>query len=196
LSNAIMRSGDGGCVVPESWGMVHLGWGFGGFEETIPRAKSCREPPSARVEESVLSDRERLFLDRRRVGHLATADGSGVPHVVPVCYALRENTLYIAVDEKPKRPGALLKRLRNIDANAAVAVVVDRYDENWARLGWVMLRGRAEILTEGPEHEDAQALVRSRYEQLRAMRIETLPVIAVRIERATSWGDLSVAEET
>ena len=71
-------------------------------------------------------------------------------------------------------------------------MVVDRYDEDWARLGWVMLRGRAEILSEGIEHEQAQALLRSRYPQLRAMEIAQYPVIAVRIERTTSWGDLSV----
>jgi hypothetical protein len=73
-----------------------------------------------------------------------------------------------------------------------VAVIVDRYDEDWARLGWVMLRGHAEILHEGQEHRDAQALLRSRYPQLGAMEIATYPVIAVRIERTTSWGNLSV----
>src|SRR5262249_50593573 len=97
------------------------------------------------------------------------------------------------VDEKPKRrPGAALKRLRNIAENPAVAVVVDRYDEDWARLGWGMLRGHAEILREGTEHRDAQGLLRSRHPQPRAMQSGEYPVIAVRIERTTSWGDLSV----
>lgn len=76
--------------------------------------------------------------------------------------------------------------------NPAVAVVVDRYDEDWSRLGWVMLHGRAEILSQGKEHDDAQLLLRSRYGQLDAMQIAGLPVIAVRIERATQWGNLSV----
>jgi PPOX class probable F420-dependent enzyme len=82
--------------------------------------------------------------------------------------------------------------LRNIDENPAVAVVVDRYDEDWARLGWVMLRGRAEILADGVEHDEAQALLRARYLQLDAMQIGELPVIAVRIERTASWGNLSI----
>ena len=110
-------------------------------------------------------------------------------------FALRfsNDTLYITIDEKPKRLSSLaLKRLRNIAENPAVAVVVDRYDEDWARLGWVMLRGRAEILSEGTEHEQAQALLRSRYPQLGAMEIAQYPVIAVRIERTTSWGNLSM----
>src|SRR5262245_49941016 len=96
------------------------------------------------------------------------------------------------IDEKPKRrPVTALKRLRNIAENPAVAVIVDRYEEDWTRLGWVMLRGRAEVLSEGQEHRDAQALLRSRYPQLAAMQIADYPVIAVRIERATSWGDLT-----
>jgi PPOX class probable F420-dependent enzyme len=137
-----------------------------------------------------LSEPERRFLDRSRVAHLATADAQGAPHVVPVCFALDEAVLYITIDQKPKR-GASLKRLRNIAENPTVALVVDRYDEDWTRLGWVMLRGVAEILTEGPEHDAAQALLRARYPQLAAMRIEALPVIALRIAQATSWGDLS-----
>jgi PPOX class probable F420-dependent enzyme len=140
----------------------------------------------------MLSDDERRFLAHQRVAYLATADRRAVPHVVPVCFAIAERTLYITIDEKPKRvSGPALKRLRNITENAAVAVVVDRYDEDWARLGWVMLRGHAEVLSEGTEHRDAQALLRSRYPQLSAMQIAMYPVIAVRIERTTSWGNLS-----
>jgi PPOX class probable F420-dependent enzyme len=140
----------------------------------------------------MLSDDERRFLAERKVAHLATADRAAVPHVVPVCFALSEHTLYITIDAKPKRgAGAGLKRLRNIAENPAVAVIVDRYDEDWARLGWVMLRGRAEILAGGAEHDAAQDLLRARYPPLAAMQIVVLPVIAVRIERVASWGDLS-----
>jgi PPOX class probable F420-dependent enzyme len=140
----------------------------------------------------MLSDRERGFVDASRVGHLATADGRGKPHVVPVCFALHGESLYIAIDEKPKRLDRPLKRVRNILDNPATAFVVDRYDEDWSRLGWVMVRGRAEILERGAEHERAQALVVARYPQLRAMRLAALPVIALRIERTASWGDLRV----
>lgn len=140
-----------------------------------------------------LGEEERRFLEDRRVGHLATADRQGNPHVVPVCFALSGTTLYIAVDEKPKS-GAPLKRIRNIAENAAVAVVVDRYDEDWTRLGWVMLRGPAEILERGTEHDEAQVLLRARYPQLGTMRIAGLPAIALRIAKVASWGDLSVRE--
>jgi PPOX class probable F420-dependent enzyme len=137
------------------------------------------------------AESERRFLDARRVGHLATVDRGGMPHVVPVCYAVEGASLYITIDQKPKRAGRKLQRLRNIEQHAAAAVTVDRYEEDWSRLGWVMLRGRAEILPDGPEHDQAQRLLRDRYPQLRAMALTGLPVIALRIERVTSWGDLS-----
>ena len=143
---------------------------------------------------AMLSSRQQHFLETRRVVRLATADARGVPHVVPVCFAVADGTLYVTIDEKPKRrTGAPLKRLRNIAENPAVAIVADHYDEDWTRLGWVMLQGRADILSDGAEHARAQALLRARYPQLGAMNIEALPVIAVRVERAVSWGDLSAA---
>lgn len=140
----------------------------------------------------MLSTRQQRFLETQRVARLATADARGVPHVVPVCFAVADGTLYVTIDEKPKqRADAPLKRLRNISENPAVAIVADRYDEDWTRLAWVMLQGQADILTGGSEHARAQALLRARYAQLRVMAIEALPVIAVRIERVLSWGDLS-----
>src|SRR5580693_10340023 len=120
-------------------------------------------------EAAMLTSRQQRFLETRRVARLATADARGAPHVIPVCFAVADGTLYSTIDEKPKRrTGAPLKRLRNIAENPAVAVVVDRYDEDWGRLGWIMLRGHAEILIDGTEHDDAQALLRSRYPQLDA----------------------------
>lgn len=140
----------------------------------------------------MLSNDQRRFLDSRRVGHLATADKRGLPYVVPVCFAISENTAYITIDQKPKGNPRALKRLRNITENSSVALVGDHYDEDWSRLGWVMLRGRAEILDSGAEHGMAQELLRARYPQYHAMQLADLPVIAIRIERVASWGDLSV----
>ncbi len=139
----------------------------------------------------MLSARERRFIDTRRIGHLATADGRAAPHVVPVCFGLEDDTLYITIDRKPKRVSDRpLKRLGNILQNPQAAIVFDHYDEDWRRLAWVMVRGRAEVLTEGPEHGRAQALLQGRYRQLAVMDLRGLPVIAIRIERTASWGDL------
>jgi PPOX class probable F420-dependent enzyme len=138
----------------------------------------------------MLSIAERRFVEAQRVAHLATADRQAVPHVVPVCFSLLEDSVYITIDEKPKgsRP---LKRVRNIGENPHATIVFDRYDEDWRRLGWVMLQGGAEILPSGSEHDRAQALLRERYRQLAAMQIAALPVIALRIERVVSWGNLA-----
>jgi len=142
----------------------------------------------------MLSEDQTRFLASCRVGHLATADARGIPHLVPVCFAVSEGALYITIDQKPKGDPRALKRLRNITENPVAAFVADRYDEDWTRLGWVMLRGPAEILAEGAEHDCAQALLRERYPQYRAMELAALPVIAIRIERVSSWGNLSVAQ--
>jgi PPOX class probable F420-dependent enzyme len=138
----------------------------------------------------MLTDAQRQFAEAQRVGHLATADGAGVPQVIPVCYALAGANLYITIDEKPKRQqDKPLKRLRNIAENPSVSFVVDRYDDgDWSRLCWLMLRGQADILQAGAEHTVAQRLLRVRYMQLNHMAIEHHPVIAIRITRATSWG--------
>jgi PPOX class probable F420-dependent enzyme len=140
---------------------------------------------------AMLSETQRRFIDTRRVGHLATADAGGAPFLTPVCYGLSGDTLYITIDEKPKRRGVPLKRVRNILENPNVAFLVDRYDEDWIRLGWVMLRGPAEILHDGAEHDAAQALLRDRYVQYRSMNLADLPVIALRVAHVASWGDLS-----
>jgi PPOX class probable F420-dependent enzyme len=139
----------------------------------------------------MLSATERDFVAHARVGHLATADMRGMPHVVPVCFAVSHDTLYITIDRKPKGDPRALKRLRNLSENPAAAFVVDRWDEDWTRLGWVMLRGSAEILDGGAEHDAAQALLRARYPQYQKMELADLPVIALRIERSASWGDLT-----
>jgi PPOX class probable F420-dependent enzyme len=140
-----------------------------------------------------LDEQARAFLERQRLAHLATTDASGAPHVVPICFALVGETVYVAIDEKPKRGDPLqLRRLRNIAETRRVAIVVDVYDDrDWSRLGFVLLRGTARVLTEGVEHERAVGALRLKYVQYRAMALEDRPVIAADIERVTTWGQLS-----
>jgi coenzyme F420-0:L-glutamate ligase/coenzyme F420-1:gamma-L-glutamate ligase len=132
------------------------------------------------------------WLSHQRVARLATADTALAPHVVPVCFALaeRQSSLYITIDEKPKQTDRPLKRIRNILENPQVALIADRWEEDWSQLAWVMVRGVADLLQNGEEHGEAQALLRGKYQQYRAMALEPLPVIAVRIKRLTWWGRL------
>ena len=136
----------------------------------------------------------RSWLSAQRVARLATADQAAAPSVVPVCFALGNDGagLYITIDEKPKDTARALKRVRNIIANPQVSLVADLYSEDWGRLAWVMVRGNAEILEDGAEHDAAQLLLRAKYPQYRTMALAGLPVIAVRIQRLTWWGDIRV----
>ena len=134
----------------------------------------------------------RQFLERQRLAHLATADAAGVPHVVPICFALVGETLYVAIDEKPKTANLRqLRRLRNIMANPHVAIVADIYDDvDWSRLGFVLLNARARIVTEGAEHVAAVSALRGKYQQYAAMALEGRPVIAADVDHVTAWGQL------
>jgi len=124
-----------------------------------------------------------------RVAHLATADASGMPHVVPICFAFDGNDFYSPIDEKPKRTiPSKLKRLRNIEENPQVSVVIDRYEENWSKLAYVLVFGQARVLVSGAKHRKAVTLLRRKYPQYRTMRIDRLPMILIRPTRVTSWG--------
>ena len=143
----------------------------------------------------MLTDDERRFLDRQRVARLATADSAGRPHVIPICYVALGDSVYMTIDQKPKRESSRgLKRMTNMRENPQVAMVADHYDDDWSRLGWVMVQGRAQVLDSGDEHDRAQASLRARYPQLGAMQIESLPVVAIRIEHASSWGRLQTED--
>ncbi len=127
----------------------------------------------------------RRHLDEEAVAHLATVGGDRRPHLVPVTFARDGDTVYFAVDQKPKRT-ADLQRLRNIAANPAVALLVDHYDDDWRRLWWVRVDGRAGVLDAGPESERALDLLAHRYRQYQEQRPRG-PVVAIAIERLTGW---------
>lgn len=133
------------------------------------------------------------FVGQARVARLATIHRSGTPSLVPVCFALIGDSHPVIVsvlDEKPKNvPDRELARVRNIRRNPHVGFIVDRYDEDWSRLAFVQVRGRAHIVTPGGmHHDDAITALREKYPQYRPMAIEQRAVIVIEIEHATSWG--------
>ena len=129
------------------------------------------------------------FLTVRRVGRLATASAGGRPHVVPVCYAFDGALLYTPIDEKPKRVGASeLRRIKNLRENPQVSLVVDDYDDDWSKLGFVIVQGRVEIVERGGERSGALALLRERYPQYRAMDLEERPLLVIEPESVAAWG--------
>jgi PPOX class probable F420-dependent enzyme len=128
----------------------------------------------------------RALFETARVARLATV-GAGVrPHIVPITFALEADTLYTAVDDKPKRTRRL-RRLENIGANEHVSVLVDHYEDDWSRLWWARGDGVARIVAPGhPERHHAVELLQRRYGQYRE-RPPAGPAIAVAVLRWSGW---------
>jgi PPOX class probable F420-dependent enzyme len=120
-----------------------------------------------------------------RVARLATVDPDGRPHLVPVVFALVDDTLYTAVDAKPKR-SRTLRRIENARERPDVTVLVDHYEENWTRLWWARLRGRARVLDRGEEAERALEALTAKYEQY-LQAPPGLPVLAVDVDEWRGW---------
>ncbi len=157
-----------------------------------------RPAPAARQNGSVRLDVDvcRSRFAAARHAYLATADGDGVPQLVPVTFALvsaaggaaagaRADEIVVAVDHKPKTTRDL-KRLRNIAANPRVAVLTDRYDDDWSRLWWVRADGDAAVEHDGEPREAALDALAARYPQYRERRPDG-PVIRVRVNRWSGW---------
>ena len=143
----------------------------------------------SKVSPSRLSPPASRLVGSARIGHLATSDKSGQPHVVPICFAFDGTDFFSPIDEKPKRTAPRkLKRLKNIRENPRVSLVIDRYDEEWTKLGYVLVFGTARILSRGQKHRDAVRLLRSKYRQYRSMAIQERPMIVIRPSRVISWG--------
>jgi len=133
----------------------------------------------SRIDE--LSREMRALLEQARRGALATIGGDGTPHVVPVCYAIRGAEIVLEVDDKPKRD-TKLQRVRNIEANPRVSLLADHWDENWTRLGWVMVRGVARIEAPG----GASEVLRAKYIQYDTTDLGG-PVVAIEPQIINWW---------
>jgi PPOX class probable F420-dependent enzyme len=124
-------------------------------------------------------------LTAARVARLATIDPDGRPHLVPIVFALDGDTLYSAVDRKPKR-SRTLRRIENARARPDVTILVDHYEDDWSRLWWIRLRGRARVLDGGEEHDRALELLTAKYPQYRS-EPPAGPVLAVDVTELREW---------
>ncbi len=132
------------------------------------------------------------FIAGARIARLATADASGAPHNVPLCYWFDGERIYFAIDEKPKRQtGMRLKRMRNIVENPRVALLIDHYEEDWAHLGFVMIRGIARVVEDPQEYMAALRHLREKYLQYRGMTLspEKNPIVKIEPQRVNVWGE-------
>jgi PPOX class probable F420-dependent enzyme len=131
------------------------------------------------------ADEMRRRFTGAMVARLATVSREGRPHIVPITFALDGDSIYFAIDFKPKKTSDL-QRLRNIEANPSVSVLVDHFEEDWSKLWWVRADGSARILIDGAVFEKGIALLTQRYAQYRSAR-PAGPVVHIAIERKTGW---------
>jgi PPOX class probable F420-dependent enzyme len=154
--------------------------------------------------EPILSAPEMQFLSAARRAILATIDRAGLPRLVPCCFSVLERAdgtsplvVHTPIDDKPKRstdPRAL-GRVRDILRRQDVTLLVDRWSEDWGRLGWLRLRGRADILEPddpavGEERVRAIGALRTKYPQYVDHALEDRPMIRISVASASRWGDL------
>jgi PPOX class probable F420-dependent enzyme len=138
------------------------------------------------------SARVQARLARARVARLATVDARGRPHLVPICFIATRSALFTAIDRKPKRKQPEgLARVRNIQQNPSVALLVDHYQEQWERLWFILIRGRASLLrpSRAGEYRRAHALLRRKYRQYaRGLLAKDALLIRIRPEEVIEWG--------
>lgn len=155
------------------------------------------------VNPGILSAEQRDFAAAARTATLATVGANGRPRLVPICFVIGPDArdhrprLHSPLDEKPKRSADPhdLARVRDILILPEATLLIDRWSEDWSRLGWLRLECRAELLEPEPreveEHATAIAALRAKYRQYAGQRIEARPVIRFTVERAVSWGNLA-----
>jgi PPOX class probable F420-dependent enzyme len=138
----------------------------------------------------VLIDAPREFMAAARTATLATISPDGHPRLVPICFVVIDDVVWTPLDEKPKSVADVrrLARVRDIERDSRVTLLVDRWSEDWSELAWLRIRGRARVVESDPT---AVAALRSRYPQYAGHDLETRPMIAIRIERVDPWGAIS-----
>ncbi|KAA1249261.1 TIGR03668 family PPOX class F420-dependent oxidoreductase [Mycobacterium simiae] len=127
----------------------------------------------------------KVRFTRAPVARLATITPAGIPHLVPVVFAVDQDLIFTAVDAKPKTTQRL-RRLTNIENNPQASVLVDHYDDDWTRLWWVRADGVAAIHHDGAAMRTAYRLLRAKYSQYQSVALNG-PVVAVSVQRWSSW---------
>ena len=132
-------------------------------------------------------------LKQARVARLATEGEEGRPHMVPICYAYNGRCFYTALDRKPKQvPPERLARVRHIQRNPNVALLIDEYGEDWGKLWYILVRGTAEILSKGKQHDEALRLLKEKYPQYASGTLLSRQALVIQIvpTQIIGWGSV------
>jgi PPOX class probable F420-dependent enzyme len=102
----------------------------------------------------------KTIIDKATVARLATVDSEYKPHVVPVVFVFDNDRYFIPIDEKTKRSRPEnLKRVKNIQQNPNVALLIDEYNEDWRQLYFIMIQGKASIVGGKELEQNEQVLL-------------------------------------
>lgn len=139
-------------------------------------------------------DEARHRFASSRLAHLATVGEDGAPHLVPIVFVVVADTIYSAVDAKPKRSNRL-RRMENVRGHPAVSVLADHYDDaDWSLLWWVRADGTGRVLAaDDPEAIRAVEALVGRYTQYLDQRPDG-PVLAIDVTRWSGWSPLQARE--
>jgi len=135
------------------------------------------------------------YISKKRIAHFATCDGKGAPTVIPICFVYHSGIVYTPLDKKPKKIlPTKLKRVKNILENPFVSLVVDKYNEDWQRLSYVLINGTASLIYSGQEYESALDMLCGKYKQYSEMKLNKLglPVIKIVCNKIITWGNLDL----
>ena len=124
------------------------------------------------------------FIRRARVCRVATVSAEGVPHAVPVCHVLAGQKLCFG-------SGDDATKIRNLEANPRITVIVDEYSDHWDGLKGAMVQGRARLIERGPRFRRIRDLLYEKYPQYpkeAALTTSDSVMIEVTPIRVFTWG--------
>ncbi len=138
-----------------------------------------------------LNQKTLTLIKGAKVARLATVDQKSHPYVVPVVFVFHENSFFIPLDEKVKTVNPRkLKRIKNIEKNPNVTLLIDKYQNNWKKLFFLMIHGKATVIDEinNKLMDKVHKLLISKYPQYKKIGVGN-SCIKINPTKVTFWNN-------
>ncbi|MCH7967161.1 MAG: pyridoxamine 5'-phosphate oxidase family protein [Thaumarchaeota archaeon] len=135
------------------------------------------------------NQKTKTLIRKAKVARLATVDQKSNPYVIPVVFVFHKNSFFIPLDEKTKSVNPKkMKRVKNIEKNPNVCLLIDQYQNNWKKLFFLMIHGTATIIDDkkGKILSEVHKLLISKYSQYKKTGIGNF-CIKINPKRITHW---------
>jgi nitroimidazol reductase NimA-like FMN-containing flavoprotein (pyridoxamine 5'-phosphate oxidase superfamily) len=109
------------------------------------------------------TDSRKLLTSNKSLARIATVNGNGSPHVVPVWFLFKNGSIYIPT------PLRTLKA-RNVRISPQISIVIDQYEGKLAAKG-MLIKGKARVIT-GEESSRINYLIHKKYMEREKLREE------------------------